>query len=145
MAQTLPHPETKSIRRAWLARALTLPVLLWNLSAALPFVLRPERYAGNFELSGDVGAALVRSIGLLFLMWNAPYVPALLDPARYRVCLAVIVAQQTLGLAGETWLALALPPGHPALLATGLRFITFDAAGWALLALAWGLGARITP
>lgn len=122
-----------------MARLLILLVLLSNLSAALPFFLRPEDFVAAFELEGEVGAVMVRSVGLLFLMWVVPYLPALLAPGRHRVCLWVILAQQSLGLAGETWMWLTTA-GHPALRATGARFILFDSAGLALLMAAFFLG-----
>lgn len=122
-----------------------LAVLLWNLSAALPFILTPEAYAGAFELSGTVGAVLTRSIGVLFVMWVIPYFPVLRDPERYRVCLTVILVQQFVGLAAETWMAVTLPAGHATLLATGRRFITFDAAGMVLLLAAWMLTHHGAP
>jgi len=120
-------------------RALIAPVFLWNLSAALPFVFDPAPYVPAFELSGVPGAVMVRSLGLLFLMWNVPYLPALLAPRRWRVCVTVILIQQALGLAGEVWMALTLPAGHATLLSTGLRFIAFDSAGLLLLSLAQAL------
>ncbi len=55
---------------------------------------------------------------------------------RYRICLYVIMVQQCIGLAGELWMWLRLPPGHPGLFTTGRRFILFDGAGLALLLLA---------
>lgn len=121
----------------WAVRGLLLPVWLWNLSAAVPFVLTPERYTWSFEVSGAVGEVFVRSLGLLFLMWVVPYGPALLNPYRHRVCVGVAVIQQLIGLLGESWMALTLPPGHAILLATGRRFIAFDAAGLVLLVGAW--------
>lgn len=72
-------------------------------------------------------------------MWVIPYLPAVLDPVRYRVCLAVILVQQGIGLVAESWMALTLPAGHASLRATGLRFIAFDAAGLVLLTAAWRL------
>lgn len=141
-AHNLPQPSRKSTRALWGARGAILAVLLWNLSAAIPFIVTPATYASAFELAGTVGAVLTRSIGILFLMWVVPYIPALLDPARYRVCLTVILVQQIIGLAGETWMALTLPPGHAVLLATGTRFIIFDGAGLLLLAAAWQLARR---
>jgi len=43
----------------------------------------------------------------------------------------VLLVQQAIGLAGETWMWLTLPAGHAALWTTGLRFIAFDGAGLA--------------
>lgn len=139
MAARVSQPGAKSI---WAVRGLILPVFLWNLSAAVPFVVTPGRYTWGFEVSGTVGELLVRSIGILFLMWVVPYVPALIAPQRHRVCLAVTVIQQGMGLAGESWMALTLPAGHAALWATGTRFIAFDAAGLVLLVAAWALARK---
>jgi hypothetical protein len=130
--------DAKSSRRwAWGARAAVLVVFTSNLSAAVPFVLRPARFAGGFELAGTAGNVVVRSIGLLFVMWVVPYVPALLAPVHHRICFPVIVAQQLIGLMGESWMWLNLPAGHAALRATGRRFILFDAVGLILLLAAW--------
>ena len=136
-AQNLPQASRKSTTARWGVRGAVLTVLLWNLSAALPFILAPEIYSGAFELSGIVGAVLTRSIGVLFIMWVIPYFPVLRDPERYRVCLVIILVQQLIGFTAETWMALTLPSGHGALLATGKRFFAFDAAGMVLLAGAW--------
>ncbi len=144
-AQNLPQHSRKSTHAVWIARAAILTVLLWNLSAALPFIARPEAYAGAFELSGAHGSVLTRSIGVLFFMWIVPYIPALYDPVRCRVCLAVMLIQQVIGLGAETWMALTLPAGHAGLLATGMRFIAFDAAGLLLLGSAWALTRAIAP
>ncbi len=146
MTQTQPnvtHGDTKSSRRwAWGARLVVLVVFISNLSAAVPFVLWPERFAGSFELAGEVGKVIVRSIGLLFVMWVVPYVPAWLAPVRHRVCFPVIVTQQIIGLVGEGWMWVQLPAGHAALQATGSRFILFDAVGLVLLIAAWWMAHR---
>ena len=86
LAEVLSHSTAKSSRALWLVRGLILAVLLANLSAAIPFVLHPQDYVWAFEVQGSVGEVIVRSIGLLFLMWVVPYAPVLLRPARYRVC-----------------------------------------------------------
>ena len=137
--QTSPQPSTS---QQWLARSIILLVLLSNLSAALPFLWQPARYAPAFELEGVVGKTLVRSIGLLFLMWIVPYLPAAWNPVEQRSCLLVILVQQMIGLVGESWLWWQLPPGHAALRATGTRFILFDAVGLLLLLIAWYVSAR---
>jgi len=113
----------------WLARLVVGIVFLFNVTCALAFVTQPDRYAPGFEVSGVPGRVLVRGIGILFLMWNATYPPVLVRPDRHRTLFAVILAQQAIGLAGETWMWATLPTGHAALWATGLRFIAFDAAG----------------
>ena len=122
--------------RVWAARVAVGLVLVSNLSAAIPFLLHSDRYAATFELTGVAGAAMVRGLGILFVMWSAAYLPLIAHPDRHRVLFGVIVAQQVVGLFGETWILTSLPPGHAALTAGGLRFIAFDAAGLVLLLLA---------
>jgi len=120
----------------WAARVAVAVVCISNLSAAIPFVLKPEAYASGFEASGFGGAALVRSLGLAFLMWQVAFVPVIWNP-RLRACFLVVLAMQVVGLAGDTWAVLTMPAGHEALRATAQRFIAFDAAGLVLLALAY--------
>jgi hypothetical protein len=130
--------------RVWGARIAVGLVLVSNLSAAIPYVFHPDRYAAAFELTGVAGAAMVRGLGILFAMWSAAYLPLIAHPERHRVLFAVILAQQVVGLFGESWILASLPPGHAALTANGLRFIAFDAAGLVLLLLALRL-ARPNP
>jgi hypothetical protein len=126
----------------WVARLVVGVVFFFNVTCALAFLAQPSRYAPGFEVGGVPGQVLVRGIGVLFLMWNATYPPVLARPDRHRVLFAVILAQQAIGVAGETWMWLTLPPGHAALRATGLRFIGFDAAGLLGMALAFWLLER---
>jgi hypothetical protein len=121
----------------WLARGALLIVLAWNLSAAIPYVFAPADYTAAFELSGVPGEAAVRGLGLLFLMWAVPYIPAVIHPARHRVAFVCVLAMQVIGLAGESLMLAALPAGHAALRATGWRFISFDGAGLILLLIAY--------
>ncbi len=120
----------------WLARLLIAGVIGWNLQCAIVFFLQPDLYAPGFELAGVPGAAAVRGMGILFVMWNIPYLVALWDPRKHRASLWEAFAMQVAGLAGESALKLMLPPGHALLAASILRFIVFDAAGLILLALA---------
>jgi len=122
--------------RVWAARVAVGLVLVSNLSAAIPYLLHPDRYAAAFELTGVAGAAMVLGLGILFVMWSAAYLPLIAHPDRHRVLFGVILAQQIVGLVGETWILASLPPGHAALMASGLRFIAFDAAGLVVLLLA---------
>ncbi len=128
--------------RHWAARIAVMLVLIGNLSAAIPYVITPGTYASAFELDGVAGAAMVRGIGILFLMWCAAYVPVVARPDRHAALFGVILAQQLVGLIGEIWILASLPPGHAALSATGLRYIAFDGAGLALLILALTLSWR---
>jgi hypothetical protein len=120
------------------ARVLIAAVVAWNVQAALVFLLRPEVYAPGFQVSGEAGEAIVRGLGVLFLMWNVPYLVALWHPVRHRVSLYEALAMQAIGLVGESLIYLTLSPGLVVVRASVGRFILFDAAGLvALLAAAW--------
>ena len=123
--------------RRWLARAVLIAVLLANLSAAIPYVARPANYVTAYELAGAPGEVIVRGLGILFLMWAVPFIPAILQPMRNRVAFTCVLAMQVIGLAGESLMMATLPPGHGALSATGWRFIAFDGAGLVLLSLGY--------
>lgn len=122
--------------RVWLARVSIGLVFAWNLQAALAFLLAPGTYAPGFELSGAPGAAMIRGLGVLFLMWNVPYAVALWHPVRQRVSLYEAAAMQAIGLIGESLILGSLGGQHPAAAASVTRFIAFDGAGLVLLALA---------
>jgi hypothetical protein len=123
-------------RRLWLARLLVGTVLLVNVQCALVFIWRPEAYSPGFELPGAAGAAAVRGLGVLFLMWNVPYTVAVVHPGRHRISLYEAIAMQAIGLSGETLILLSLPALHAVARTTTTRFILFDAAGLAALCLA---------
>ncbi len=127
--------------RLWLARVLIGLVFGWNVQAAVAFLLAPATYASGFELSGAPGAAMVRGLGVLFLMWNVPYAVALWHPVRHRVSLYQAVAMQAIGLIGESFILWSLGGQHPAAAASVTRFIAFDGAGLAVLALAWAISS----
>jgi len=122
--------------RVWIGRVLIGAVILWNVQCAIAFLAAPGTYAPGFELSGPAGEAMVRGMGVLFLMWNVPYVVALLHPVRHRTSLYEAVAMQAIGLVGESLILWRLGAGHPAASGTVLRFIAFDGAGLVLLVLA---------
>lgn len=128
-------------RRAtlWLARLALAVVFFFNVSCALAFIVRPAAYAPGFEVSGVAGEALVRGVGILFLMWNVTYPLAIYDPRRYRWLFLIVIVQQAIGLAGETWMLLTLPPGHAALATTGWRFVAFDGGGLVAMLLTFTL------
>jgi hypothetical protein len=104
-------------------------VFVLNVSCALAFLMRPDRYAPGFELTGVQGRIMVQAVGVLFLMWNATYPLVVIHPHRYRTLFAVVLAQQAIGILGETWLLTSLPIEHSMLWGTGLRFIVFDGLG----------------
>lgn len=125
-----------------LARALIGLVLLVNVQSALAFLIWPGAYAGTFELSGEVGDAMLRGMGVLFLMWNVPYGVALWHPIRHRISLYEAVAMQTIGLVGEAFIYTSLSTVHSLARASLARFIVFDSLGLLLLVFAvwltWG-------
>jgi hypothetical protein len=122
--------------RLWLGRLLIGVVLLWNVQCALAFLLAPAAFAPGFELSGAAGAAAVRGMAVLFLMWNVPYAVALWHPVHHRVSLYEAVAMQSIGLIGESLILLSLGGAHPVAAGSVIRFIAFDGAGVVLLILA---------
>ncbi len=123
----------------WAARIVVAAVCAWNLSAAIPFVLDPAGYTSGFEVGGAGGEALVRGLGVAFLMWQVPFLPVIWNPRRHRICFLVVLAMQLVGVAGESWMLAGLPAGHDALRATGLRFLAFDSAGLAAMAAAYAV------
>ena len=128
----------------WFARAAVLAVLIANMSAAIPYLLRPADYAAAYELTGVPGEVAVRGFGILFLMWAVPFIPAVWHPTRNRVAFVCVLAMQAIGLAGESLMLAGLPAGHAALRTTGLRFIAFDGAGLVLLLIAYCLSRVAT-
>jgi hypothetical protein len=129
--------------RLWIARVLIAIVTAWNLQAALIFILCPERFAPGFELTGVPGAAAVRGTGILFVMWNVPYLVALWHPQKYRLALGMALVMQAIGLVGESLILFTLQDGHALLSTSILRFVTFDGSGLLLLATAFWLIGRI--
>lgn len=131
--------QGRSDWRVWFARAAVAAVFAVNVECALAFLARPGLYASGFELGGVPGDTAVRALGLAFLMWNATYPPVIWRPARYRELFGVVLAQQAIGLLGESWLLLTLPAGHEAIASSIARFAVFDGVGLALLAAAFAL------
>ena len=129
--------EMKSLSRIWVARALIGMVLAINVQSAIAFFADPARFAPAYELSGVSGTAAIQGFAVLFLMWNVPYVVALLHPQKYRVSLYEAIAMQSIGLIGETLILSQLPVEHITLRTSILRFIIFDGAG--LIALLFAL------
>ena len=127
------------VSREWIARLLVLVVFVVNVQCALQFVLWPWDYVGAYQLEGASAEAVVRSIGICFLMWNTTYPPVIVHPKRYRMLFGVVIAQQLVGLVGESMLFLSLGPGLSVLASSVMRFIVFDAAGLVLLAVAFAL------
>lgn len=129
--------EIRGNRLIWLTRIVVGIVFLANINASFAFILKPSLYAPDFEVEGVAGRAIVQGIGILFLMWNVTYPLVIFQPIRYMTLFGIILVQQAIGVVGETWLWLSIPPGHTALRATGWRFIVFDGGGLLLMGLAY--------
>jgi hypothetical protein len=123
----------KSKIRIWSARFLVLIVTFLNLQCAALFLAAPWNFSPGFELSGQVGDAMIRALGLLFVMWNVPYVVAIIHPVKHRVSLFEAVVMQFIGAAGETILLSTLAGSHFMLTGTVTRFIIFDGGGFFVL------------
>lgn len=121
----------------WFARIAFAAVFAVNVQCALSFALSPGDFAAAYELGGEAGDAAVRGIGIAFLMWNATYPAFIAAPRRFPVLGWVILAQQAIGLIGESLLLCGLPAGHDVLAASITRFVAFDAAGLALMGIAF--------
>jgi len=128
--------------RVWLPRLLIGIVTAWNLQAAAIFIISPQSFVHAYELSGEVGEAAVRGVGVLFLMWNIPYLFAVFDPVRYQLALTFALLMQLTGLIGESYILSTIGAEHGILRASVLRFIAFDGAGLILLFFAWALLKR---
>ena len=122
---------------AWTSRLIILLVAAWNIQAGIVFLVSPRTFVSAYELSGAAGEAAVRGVGVLFLMWNVPYLFAAFDPIRYRLGLVFALWMQLTGLLGESTILSTLTMEHAVLRASILRFIAFDAAGLVLLVIAW--------
>jgi hypothetical protein len=123
--------------RLWSARFLIGIVVAWNLQAAFAFILSPSRFMHAYELSGSSGEAAIRGFGVLFLMWNVPYLFAVKDPIRYRLALIFALLMQSIGLIGESYILSTLTVDHIFLRDSILRFMAFDGAGLFMLVIVW--------
>ena len=124
-------------KRIWIARVLVALVFAVNVQCALQFILWPGAYTAAYQVEGASAEAMVRTVGICFLMWNATYPPVIVRVERYRVLFGVVLAQQAIGLVGESLLMTSLQPGLEVLASSIARFIAFDAAGLVLLAIAF--------
>lgn len=86
---------------------------------------------------------MIQGLGLLFLMWNIPYLVALFDPVRHSTSLIEAVVMQTIGVIGESLLLLRVPREYLNLHTSVLRFIIFDGGGLVFLLIALFIRKRI--
>lgn len=142
----MDHPIKKlalhSSRYKWLIRIQIILVFGWNLQCAILFLLQPQVYAPAFELSPDsIGVTVIRSLGLLFLMWNVPYAFAAIQPLRWKILPLVILIQQFVAVMGEIWILSTLS-SEVQIKSSILKFVYFDFSGLVLLTLVYILILR---
>ncbi len=121
----------------WVVRACFAFVFVVNVQCALGFALMPEAYMGAYELAGVPGRVATQGIGVAFLMWNCTYPLVIWKPQRHTALAGVVLAQQVVGLIGESLIRATLPAGHDLLASSIDLFITFDAVGLALMGASW--------
>ena len=138
-AMTGEAKDTRNRGALWALRIAFAIVFIINVQCALSFVIWPASYAAAYELEGVAGNAAVQGIGIAFLMWNATYPAFIAQPQRFSVLGWVIIAQQIIGLIGETGLFISLPAGHEVLASSVMRFIVFDAAGLVVMFITWAI------
>ena len=87
----------------------------------------------SFQVEGIPGQTAVIGFGILFLMWQVPYVFALLHPVKHKTSLWQALIMQTIGVIAESILLTTIPPDYLLLRSSILRFIIFDGAGVLIL------------
>jgi hypothetical protein len=113
-----------------------------NLQCAFAFLIAPQGFAPSFELTGVVGESMIRGMGVLFVMWNIPYIFAFIHPVRYKTSLLEAMLMQFTGFAGESLIWLSLPLQHEIVRSSIFRFMVFDGAGFIVLVIAWIILSR---
>ncbi len=126
------------------ARLIIAIVLFFNLQCAFAFLLWPQTYTAGFGLQGILGQQIVRALGVLFLMWNIPYLFALAHPLRHFISLLEAVLMQAIAVIGDTLILLLAGSIPPLIESTLQRFILFDGAGLLLLLTAFFLTRRLS-
>ncbi len=123
--------------QVWMGRLFIAVVLFWNLQCAIYFILSPKEFSYSFELSGTPGITAITGYGILFLMWQVPYVFALIHPLRYRISLIEAIIMQFIGVTAESLLLFKTPHDFALLRSSIVRFIVFDGAGVVILLFAY--------
>ncbi len=99
--------------------------------------MHPAAFAPSFDLASESGSVAVAGMGVAFLMWNTTYPAFIISPQRFPVLGWIILAQQCIGLVGETGILLTLPTSSHLAAASIQRFIAFDALGLILMGLSF--------
>ena len=133
----MKHPLT-------LARLLIALVLFFNLQCAFAFLVWPQNYMAGFGLQGILGQQIVRALGVLFLIWNIPYLFALAHPLRHFISLLEAVIMQAIAVLGDAIILLTTRPLPPQVESALQRFLLFDGAGLLLLIIALLTARRLS-
>lgn len=110
---------------------MDMPHLLHDRFHREPFIARSalssilDLMLGISDFSGDSGHFAVRGLGIAFLMWNATYPVFIALPNRFKVVGGIVLAQQLIGLIGESLLLPYLPHASFLFAASIMRFIEF--------------------
>lgn len=137
MGESTNRHESVKPAAVWAARIMVGIVFFLNVQCAVQFIAWPSAFTGAYQVEGASAEIMVRTVGICFLMWNVTYPPVIVRPQRYRMLFVVVLAQQLIGLVGETLLLAGLGPGLEILASSIIRFIAFDAAGFVLLLIAF--------
>jgi hypothetical protein len=138
MKNNLPMESRNDPIVIWIIRLLIALVFASNIYCAIQFVVNPSGYTQQFDLVGEAGKVVISSLGILFIMWNVPYVIAIYQPYRYSIALISALFMQLIGFIGETWIYFSIQT----LVNTKssiMRFMIFDFAGLLLLLIAFVL------
>jgi len=100
-------------------------VVFINIQAAISFLANPASNAPGYQLAGLVGQSVIKGFGVLFLMWNIPYIVALYNPFKFKISLYESVAMQLIGLIGESVILWQLPPDFQTLRSSRISEIQF--------------------
>ncbi len=113
----------------FIIRTLIGLVLFFNLTCAIQFLLFPLTYLGSFGILEENGTAVIRGYGILFIMWNVPYLFAFINPIRFIISLYEAIIMQSIGILGEGWIMNSLPQHVEQTKNMVCRFLYFDIFG----------------
>jgi hypothetical protein len=120
----------------WIARLFIGSVISVNLLCAFDFLFNPQQFLINFSFTTAEQQPVIQGIGLLFIMWNIPYLVAFINPLIYNISLYEAVFMQFIGLAGELILLGSSPNIPDSIKNTVIRFSIFDGVGFVFLIIA---------
>ena len=138
MKNNLPIENINDRTIIWIIRLLIALVFASNILCAIQFFVNPSGYIQQFDQIGEAGIVVIRSLGILFLMWNVPYAIAIYQPYQYSVALISALLMQLIGFVGETWIYFSIQ-NLVNTRSSILKFMIFDFAGLLLLLVAFAL------